>query len=968
MQIRSSVVVGRANELGTVHEALHDARAGHGRAIFLVGEPGIGKSRLAATATGTAFDAGMHTLRGRGSSIGPMVPFRPLTEALMSLVRDGDLDGQLAPFRPALARLAPELARPGDLPGGGSIVMLAEAVLRLLAATGRGRGCLLVLDDLHDADAETLAVLEYLVDNIAGSPVVLLSTVRDDPGPALDLAAAAAQRRTATRLTVRHLGRADTTAMVASCLDTTPDRVPTDLLDQVWADSAGNPFVVEELLQYLVGAGALAAVADGWRLTGTARAGVPAALVRGVAARVGRLDPQAQRILCLAAVVGRRFALPVIRRVTGYDDRTIVAHLHAGVAAQLVVPDEPAPDWYAFRHPLTAEAVLAGLTPIERAELSGRTADAIEALYPELDGDWCALVASLRLAAGDPSGAGRLFAEAGRRALHVGASDSAVTLLERADALLTDQTEAGADCLEWLLVALGETGRFDRALDLVGRIDELGDDGLDRIRRAALHARLAAVANSAGRWSEGMLQVAAARALLGPDASDEDSAPVDAVAASLTLSMPNPDRLAEAAVLATRAAAAAQRAGLHAVTCEAWQLLGMITREHDVAEAEAHFVRSLRLAEQQRLPFTRISALVWLAGSVCLMTGAVAPLLDARKEALRAGAVAVAYSIDSVLGLQAVLRGEYEAAERMLDECWQAASRLRLTRVSQYVLVTRAALAAHQGRRDHMLTAIGEYRGRDGARSPELPLEFGLARAFCALLEERRELAAAELVQAMAYESENPTGFHLAGRHGLNLLVGVLMGRNGWGHYREVVSVPAADMRWNRQFVRFAHAVLLGRDGDHEAATAAVEDALVAGAVYPTAVHLGLRLVAEEAHTAGWGEPVAWLRRAEDHFHDTGATAVASACRSILRRAGATVQQRRTGTDLIPAELRARGITVREYEVLRLVAQRLGNRAVATRLFISPRTVEKHMSSLMAKTGHPDREALIGYAQLINAT
>src|SRR5579872_5431597 len=102
MRTRAAALVGRDEELRAIERALADAHAGRGSALFVVGEPGIGKSRLAAAAADVAFAADMRLLRGRGSSIGPMVPFRPLTEALMTLQRSGepvDVD-KLGPYRP----------------------------------------------------------------------------------------------------------------------------------------------------------------------------------------------------------------------------------------------------------------------------------------------------------------------------------------------------------------------------------------------------------------------------------------------------------------------------------------------------------------------------------------------------------------------------------------------------------------------------------------------------------------------------------------------------------------------------------------------------------------------------------------------------------------------------------------------------------------------------------------------------
>jgi DNA-binding CsgD family transcriptional regulator len=221
------------------------------------------------------------------------------------------------------------------------------------------------------------------------------------------------------------------------------------------------------------------------------------------------------------------------------------------------------------------------------------------------------------------------------------------------------------------------------------------------------------------------------------------------------------------------------------------------------------------------------------------------------------------------------------------------------------------------------------------------------------------------MAQALAYDAQNPTTFHTSGKNGLGVLLGVLSGRNSWPHLEVVMATAASGMRWNRQFVQLAQAVLLGRDGRAAEADAALAASLETSELYPMARHLGLRLVAEPAAADGWGEPVAWLRQAEDYFHTAEVAAVASACRSMLRQLGATVSQRRTGTEQVPANLRQLGITTREFEVVRLLVDRIGNKSIASRLHISPRTVEKHVASLMTKTQQPDREALSSFARTV---
>ena len=303
----------------------------------------------------------------------------------------------------------------------------------------------------------------------------------------------------------------------------------------------------------------------------------------------------------------------------------------------------------------------------------------------------------------------------------------------------------------------------------------------------------------------------------------------------------------------------------------------------------------------------------------------------------------------------------------IIAECLEVTRRLKLGRGATYILVTKAILYAHQGRRAVMEEALAGSRGlAANAASTELPYSYGLARTFCALLEENRELADSEMAQALAYDAQNPTTFHMAGKNGLGLLLGVLAKRNGWSHLEAVLGD-------RRQRDALEPAVRpAGRTPYCWAGTA--------GSTRPRPWSRrrwrpprstrwlsisGLRLVAEAAAADGWGEPVAWLRQAEDYFHHAEVPAVASACRSMLRQLGATVSQRRTGSDQVPAHLRQLGITTREFEVVQLLVDRIGNKSIASRLHISPRTVEKHVASLMTKTQQPDREALSSFARTV---
>jgi DNA-binding CsgD family transcriptional regulator len=966
MWSRSPLVIGRDREVAELTRAIDAARASRGGAVFLVGEPGIGKSRLAAEAAGIAFAAGVRVLRGRGSTIGPIVPFRPLTEALLALYRSGHPpdDPALGPYRPILGRLIPDLQQDGVASGGDSLIVLGEAVLRLVAVAGRPDGCLLVLEDLQHADPETLAIVEYLTDNLTELPVLLLATIRDEPCAALDLARSATQRHAASITELTRLAPDDVTRLAASCLEADPADLPDHVASRLAEDSAGIPFIIEELLHQLVTDGILARGITGWRVVGELRADVPETVLRGVIDRAEQLGPQGSMLLSVAAVLGDRFPLSLVGRVTALDERSLLSHLRAAVAAQLVAPDEASPDWYAFRHPLTAEALRAGLAPTDRAEYSRQAAEAVQTLHPGLPGEWCQLVATLKADAGDIHGAARLFAEAGRRALTDGASGSSVKLLDRANALLHGEAtaESKAEILQTLLYALAEAGEIERARMLVDTLDEVGGAGLGPIPRAALHSRLAQVYYVAGLWSEGMNQVAAARVVLGPDAGEEHTAPIDAVAANLTWQGGGHNRAEEAEFLARRAIAGAKRAGLPIVLCDAWQVVGDVARERSLDESSACFERARLLAEEHRLPIWRVYALARLAGNDWLATGEAAGMERTIEEAQRVGAVAVGYTIHGNLATDAVLRGDFAKTAQLIEQSKHDVIRLRLRPQIRYVLMVQATLAAHKGNRAEMERALTEFAEWEDEHSQELPLTLGFARTFCALLEENRGLAREELLKMLASTEDVPSVFQLAGRHGLHLFLSVLDGDAGWREYDKTASTVQSRMRWNRQFVNLARAVLLGRDGRAEEAGAAADSAQEDSAIYEMAGHLSLRLVAEAAIADGWGEPVAWLRRAEEYFHQLSVPPVAGACRSLLRHAGAPVRQRRTGTDQVPDDLRAIGVTVREHEVLQLMVERLTNKAIANRLHISPRTVEKHVASLIIKAEVSDRTELSDFA------
>jgi DNA-binding CsgD family transcriptional regulator len=918
---------------------------------FLVGEAGIGKSRLAQLTATDAEGRGMAVLRGRAVRTATPVAYRPLAEALCSTVRVGGVPDApaLTPFRATLGRLIPEWQVEGQGRGDDSVVALAEAVLRFLRAVAGGRGCLVVLEDLHWADPETLTILEYLADNLTSEPVLCLGTVRtEDRSPALEVARALEARRASALIELARLGESDVADMVRSCLDAL--RVPEAVL-RLAARADGVPFLIEELLAVAVASGALVDEGESWALSTSVEAVVPLTFADSVRRRLTTLGDEVRAVLVAAAVVGRRFDWDLLPAITALDERAVLAALHAAVDAQLVSVD--ADGAFRFRHALSRDAVLAELLPPERRGLSRRALDAIEAAYPDLAGGWRDLAAELAEWAGDRQRAAVLLLGVGRRAFQGGALASAEAALQRAHLLAAGDDPVVADVEECLVDVLSLAGKRDQAVE-VGEslLLRLGDDPGAARRRAETHLRLARAAVAATRWEEARTCLEDARAQATQVADARLDARVDALDAMTAL---GDDDLERAADLARAALATAERTDLPELACEALEVLGRCRRPYDLEAAEGAFQRAYETAREHGLPIWRVRALHEL-GTIDLLRNAPLTRLDeARELAASQGALATAAVLDVQIAAGFVLQDDPEPAISVARRGAELAARYGLSETLAAALGFEAMVHARAGRRDEMEDCLRQARtgaeGRD-----DVAVVDACARVILALEDEDRSeaLRRLEQVAGVGFMSTGP----LPGWWALLRAVD--------GDDRGVVATvgaPSEPVHYlAKAYLRYSEAVSAGRAGNSGTAV----DLVMAGDRPLEGLgwvrNLGRRLVAEAAIVDGWGDPVAWLQEALAFFEQRDHDRIASACRSLLRQAGAPVPRRRSGTDAVPTSLRALGVTARELEVLRLLAEGLSNREIGGRLYLSSRTVERHVANLAAKAGVERRSQLVAFA------
>jgi DNA-binding SARP family transcriptional activator len=374
-QVSGPPFVGRVADLAWLDTAWRRARRGEGGLALVRGEPGVGKTRLAATWAGRCHEEGTIVLWGRCREE-PMIAFQPVAEALAPLAAHG----------PAVAALG----TPGDdgaLRGEPDVerYRMFSATAAVVAEAATTGPMLVVLDDLHWADRPTLALIDHLVRALHGSPVLLLATARTTEATAAEALASFVtelrQDGMATARVLDGLGGHEVTELIAAVAG---GATPAPFSEAVTARTDGNPFFVTELLRHLeeVSGGYAFASADPADLD---RLGVPDGVRAVVGRRLARLSPATGEVLDVAATIGSMVDVDVVLATVGGDRAVVAAALDEAEAAGLLVAPVAADRPYTFAHALVREAVYASLGTARRALLHHRVGDALESLRASED-------------------------------------------------------------------------------------------------------------------------------------------------------------------------------------------------------------------------------------------------------------------------------------------------------------------------------------------------------------------------------------------------------------------------------------------------------------------------------------------------------------------------------------------------------------------------------------------------------
>jgi DNA-binding CsgD family transcriptional regulator len=990
LRMSAGRMVGRDGELSRLLTLLDDAEAGRSVVALVSGDAGVGKSRLIMEAARLAAGRGFTVLSGHCAELGDSVPYLPLADALRGAAASSGVRDALS-SRPALNRLLPE-GRDGqradeDRSGLARQQMLG-GVLGLLAELAAAAPVLLVLEDLHWADASTRDLVTFLSRMLHRERVALIGSYRSD-----DL-----HRRHPLRPVVAELQRLpsvisvdlpplDPSALAEHLTATAPERLDASVLNDIVARAEGNAYYAEELLAASVAMAASAGPAASAGSGQADRISLPAGLAALLLSRVERLSDAAQRVLRAAAVAGRKADDELVQAASGLEAGEYDAAVREAVTHQLLVPDGT--EGYVFRHALLREAVYGDLLPGERTRLHA-TMSALLADEHRLEMPGTAAeLAQHCLASHDIPGAFAASVRAGKEAERLGAPaeahrhyDQALALWER----VTDpEKAAGMERGKLGLMSAtnaADSGDYERAVHLLRRL------------RQALAAQTAAQGQAedvllASRIGERL----ASYLMLLDDYKARDEA-IEVARATVEATPAEPPTWQHARAISTYA--------------------NTLLTENDYGLAREWAEHGRAAARAAGAPWVEADALVTL-GFMSNREGrndeAITLLTQAHRQAREAKNLGVELRAACYLAQAHLELGDLAIGAQVAHEGTQRASQTGLNMAPYGLDVQHLHFQCHfaDGKWDHAQEIADGFPVRvtsvPEAYLSSMALFIDVARGNPAV-EERRAwiepfwsvhgfdefIARGLLAEHALWQGDTEQALTEA-QAAIDVSFEPL-----WGYHPSVIR--PATVALSAHADRAAQARAVGDDEAVAAELAAAAELLEAareGAAFPKRPKFTLgpegrgwlaRAEAEYRRVAGANDPQAWQaaldafgpdyvyeiartrwrlaeslaeagRRDEaaEQWRQAAQTADTLEARPLRRALEDLARRARIGT--VPDD-QAEGavlasLTSREREVLRLIAAGRSNREIAAVLFIAPKTASVHVSNILGKLGAASR-------------
>ncbi len=949
-------LVARTAELARLREVWQRCRTGSATAVLLPGEAGVGKSRLVSEFAATVEADGGLVLTGHCVGLGEAAPpYLPVVEVLEQA---GEVDPALVADAPTLATL---VSRAGS-ERGTSQLQLFDAFLTLLTALAQRQPVLLVVEDLHWADASTRDLLTFLLARISDEALTVVLTYRSDElhrrHPLRPLVAELGRMRRVERLTLEPFEPDEARDFTRALARWEGTAVPESLVEEIAERSEGNPFFAEELF----------AGGDGTVVAGP--------LADVLLSRIERLSQEAQRVVRVASVAGqRRVRHASLLEVTGLGEDALDGALREAVQHYVLVvaPDET----YEFRHSLLREAVYADLLPGERTRVHAAFVDLLgRAQHP----GWRGAQAHHATEANDLPTALQARIGAAFDAQTVGATADVLHHLEEAlglwDAVPDPEQLTDTDELTLMVRAADAAvaaGRIDRAEAHLRSALELADAGADVLVRAGVRRRMARMAFADEQWDTGRELIAAAWALVRDTPPSSERAWVLATRAFGYDHGEQHQAVAEAAIADARAAGDGG-AESDALISLSFQLLG--SGDHEAAMEVLDRARSraaeLGAFEVELRAYFNLAIGEFEAGHVAVAAEHVRQGLHRAREE---GLVWATYGRELAWMAVQVLfaAGAWDEVAELTSPPGERAPDW----LSVVIAAFAALLAACRGSWEESEAQLRTEVPRDHESEPATVLAFPIAELGMWTHRDQEVMDRLEQIITDLRSSEQKAPLSLLRLGAL----GVSAAADAAARARQTGQAGTEAAALSRAETFVAHVTEAAEHGEPRAkewgpearawlararaeesrlhgdldvpAWTAVVDAFSYGDVYQRALaqwRLTEALLADGRLEEG--ETV--LTEALDVARRLGAQPLAGALESLARRYRRPV----AGVRMVAADL----LTPRERSVLELVARGLTNRAVGAELYISEKTVSVHLSRVMAKLGAHSRTEAVALA------
>jgi DNA-binding CsgD family transcriptional regulator len=969
-------MVGRDGELGRLLTLLDDAEAGRSVVALVSGDAGVGKTRLISEVTRLAAGRGFTVLSGQCAELGDSVPYLPLADALRSAAQSTGVRDALS-SRPALSRLLPE---GGEGPiadsdrSGLARQQMFGGVLGLLAELAAAAPVLLVLEDLHWADASTRDLVTFLSRMLHRERVALIGSYRtDDLHRRHPLRPVVAELLRLPSVIAVDLAPLDPSALAEHLTAAAPVRIDATELNDIVARAEGNAYYAEELLAASI--------------TGDAgeRSVLPAGLAALLLNRVEQLSDATQRVLRAAAVAGRKADDELVRAASGLAPAEYEGAVREAVTHQLLVPHGT--EGYVFRHALLREAVYADLLPGERTRLHATMCSLLADEQRQTMPGTAAELAQHCLASHDIPGAFAASVRAGKAAEELGAPaeahrhyDQALALWER----VPDQ-EKIAGMARGKLGLLSATnaadsGDTERAVHLLRRLRQViatqAEQGVpvdvklaSRIgERLAFHLMLVDDPKAPAEAVE------VARATVEATPADPPTWQYARALTTYAYALVVEEDFSVARDWAERGIAAARAADAPWVEADALVTIGfMANREGRNDEAIKLLTAAHKQAREAMVLGVELRSAYHLARAHLergdLTTGG-SVAHEGTKRAIQTGLDMSTYGVDlQHLHFQCHFAdGKWDHAQEIADGFPVRVTippEAYLSSMALFIDVARGNPAVEERRT--WIEPFLTVRGWDTFTAHGLLAEH-------ALWQGDTEQALAEAQAAIDLDNVAPWGYSPSVLRPAAVALAARADRTVQARAAGDDQAAATELAAAGELLRIAREgaafpkrpkFILGPEGRGWLARAEAEYQRAAGANDPQAWQavldaFGPAYVYEIARTR-WrlAEALAETGRrdeAEEQWRLAAHTADQLAARPLRRALDDLARRARIGAapDLPDGRVLA-SLTSREREVLRLIAAGRSNREIASVLFIAPKTASVHVSNILGKLGAASR-------------